>query len=348
VNKNVLLIVALAALLAVSGGIYAYTYTTGVGVINIATPTGDIATVNTSASQPDWLDVLTIAQATETLHPDGAGDETGIATQYPTSGAHWEKVDEASSDGDSTYVATNDWNWEEDLYSTADHVEGVGNVTAITIYMVARCIDTPAQTSAYTHIETGGTEYNGTEETLATVYGTFSEEWTNNPSTNTTWTWSEVDALQIGVGLRRARWTGSPAGRYSRCTQVYASIDYDYLPLTGSVPTGDLFEVYENPGYSGDLTVRVYLANTGDLQKAYESLDMHLYLEDSEEAGQSPNYQTLTLDNGVASFTLKDPVSDNHTLSVTGGTYVLVSDDTADWEAGWTVAPEFYCEATQR
>lgn len=52
--------------------------------------------------------------------------------------------------------------------------------------------------------------------------------------------------------------------------------------------------------------------------------------------------------SGLVSFTLKDPVSDNHTLSVTGGTYVLVSEDMSDWEAGWTVTPELYCEATQR
>jgi len=51
---------AIAALLALilSGGFYAYTFTTAGSTIGIAEPTGDIATTNTTATQPDWNAVL--------------------------------------------------------------------------------------------------------------------------------------------------------------------------------------------------------------------------------------------------------------------------------------------------
>ena len=75
---------------------------------------------------------------------------------------------------------------------------------------------------------------------------------------------------------------------------------------------------------------------------------MQLYLESSVEAGETPNYQLLTLDEGVAAFLMNDVVSGNYTLSVTGGTYELRSRDPDDWESGYTVTPELYCEATQR
>lgn len=94
--------------------------------------------------------------------------------------------------------------------------------------------------------------------------------------------------------------------------------------------------------------MKVYLTNTGALVKAYRYLNMKLYLEGSVEAGKTPNYQLLTLDNGGVTFNLKDYVPGTYTLSVTGGSYHLVSADTSKWSPGWTVTPEFYCEIMQR
>ena len=338
-NKNVLLIVILAALLAISGGIYAYTYTTGLSVISIAQPTGDLATVNASGNQPDWFYVLITESDTETLRPNATGfysqcDAVGDSPNYAC-------VDEAVSDNDTTYVRTWAGATELDTYNIQNHSTGTGNVTGIDVYINTRA--TSGTHDAEVAIRTNNTDYfGGYTSGVPTSYTYISANWTNNPNTTNPWTWAEIDALEIGVRHYDLN------GGYLQTTQVFTDVDYEYLPISGDAPTGDLFEVYENPGYSGDLAVRVYLTNTGSLKKAYESLNLELYLEDSEEAGQSPNYQTLTLDNGLASFTLKDPVSDNHTLSVTGGTYVLVSENMSDWEAGWSVTPEFYCEATQR
>jgi hypothetical protein len=137
-------------------------------------------------------------------------------------------------------------------------------------------------------------------------------------------------------------------GLNSYATQVYSDVNFDAPPLSGSTPTGDLFEITPHADYSGDLSVRVYLTNTEALTRAYKVLSMQLYLEGSVEAGETPNYQTLTLQNGVAFFNLVGFSGGSYTLSVNGGSYTLVSREISEWEAGYTVTPELYCEVTQR
>lgn len=84
------------------------------------------------------------------------------------------------------------------------------------------------------------------------------------------------------------------------------------------------------------------------MHPAYSYLNMKLYLEGSVEAGQTRNYQLLTLSNGTATFNLKDCAGLPHTLSVIGGSYGLKSRDSLEWAEGWSVTPEFYCEVMQR
>jgi len=65
-------------------------------------------------------------------------------------------------------------------------------------------------------------------------------------------------------------------------------------------------------------------------------------------------YKAYFADTGTSTPTLSD-VSITYsgqavafTIEVIGGSYCLVSDNTSEWGAGWTVAPELYCEITQR
>lgn len=93
----------------------------------------------------------------------------------------------------------------------------------------------------------------------------------------------------------------------------------------GEVPSGDLFDVTPNSAYSGDLDIKVYLANTDNLSKAYQYCNMKLYMDGSVEAGEDPNYQLLTLDNGQSTFTVQE-------LVPTAGNWTQTSKD--DFEAG--------------
>ncbi len=84
------------------------------------------------------------------------------------------------------------------------------------------------------------------------------------------------------------------------------------------------------------------------MQKAYDNISLQLYLESSVEAGETPDYQTLTPENGLATFNLVGISGGSYTLAITGGTYQLTSRDVQEWESGWAVTPELYCEVTQR
>ncbi|MFC1918381.1 hypothetical protein ACFLWW_00180 [Chloroflexota bacterium] len=339
------LIVAFVLVLAISSGGYAFTYGTASETIDIGEPTGDIATSNTTETQPDWEAVLTPVNDAIIYRPNAIGDEAIVTEQYPVTGEHWDKVDEESSDGDGTYVGTLNNNWEEDLYNIPDHSTqtAAGTINYIKVYMIGRVTAPSTQDSAYIHIKTNGVEYNGNSENLTVSYVAYSHQWNYNPNTESAWTWGEIDDLQIGVGLRRP-----DVAEYARCTQVYAEVNFDAPLLTASVPTGDLFTVTPNADYTGDFSVKVYLVNTGNLTGAYQSLAMNIYLEGSVEAGQTPNYRTLTLENGVAAFWLDSAGGDDRTLSVNGGTYTLTSREPSEWDADCAVIPEFYCEVTQR
>jgi len=336
-------IIGLVLALIVTSGLYAFTYLSATATMDVVVAGAEIATADPAAVQPDWNSVIPVSGA-ETLRPNALGDEALIGVQFPDSGEHWDKVDEATSDGDSTYVqGDNEKAWQEDLYNIADHSAGSGTIHYVKVYVVCSSEVTPAQTTAYIHIKTNGVEHNGSQETMTTSYATYSYQWNTNPQTLAAWTWAEIDALQIGVGLREPT-----KNKYIRCTQVYTEIGYTPFAY-GDVPTGDLFDITPHTDYTGDFAVKVYLTNTGNLIKAYQYLNMKLHLPGSVEAGETPSYQLLTLDNGEVTFNMKDYTpGSTYTLSVTGGSYCLVSTDTSQWEEGWTVAPEFYCLIMQR
>jgi hypothetical protein len=77
------------------------------------------------------------------LRPNAAGDETNITYQGPSSGAHWDKVDEATADDFSTYVYTTDtptyppnWydtDWQYRKEITVDHSEVEANLTGFPV-----------------------------------------------------------------------------------------------------------------------------------------------------------------------------------------------------------------------
>ena len=336
---------ALLLTAAITVGTYAYTYTTTSISPTVTAAEADIATVNATATQPDWESILTPVEDTEYLSPDGTGNTTQL-TPFPGIGEeNWEDVDDpvSSPDDDTTRVRTDQTIYQEDTYALANHIEGHGDITKLTVYYRAMRTDNTTGGQAKAVIRTNDTNYEGITENLTTSYADYSAVWTFNPGTSDNWTWGEIDNLEAGISLKREGTAGDV-----RCTQVYVEVTYEYVPLSGNVPTGDLFEITPHDDYTGDLTVKAYLANTDNLTKAYQSLNMQLYLEDSVEAGKTPSYLLLTLNNGSASFTLIGGVGISHTLSVIGGDYYLVSDNISAWGEGWSVTPELYCEATQR
>jgi hypothetical protein len=167
--------------------------------------------------------------STEILRPSAAGDETNLSL-YPDSGEqNWQDVGEAVADDDATFVWTNSVAYLRDLYNLPSSSE-LGIINSITVYARCKAAETPTQSSAKIAVKTGGTTYESAEQTLTNDWALYSNPWTKNPLTGVAWTWDDINALQIGVALRRPI-AGLGYGSY--CTQVYVEINYT-SPAGGS------------------------------------------------------------------------------------------------------------------
>ncbi len=335
------LIIALLLTMTISVGAFAYTFTTsGTTTVDVEAA-GEIATAEEAASPPEWDSILSYEQHTEILRPAAKGDKTDITTHYPDEAQHWDKVDEVTLDGDGTYVATTSASWKQDLYRIAGAYQDWGIIDYIAVYAQLRATDPPGRDSAEMLIKTGGGVYSGGGQVVTEDWTSYFSTWNINPETNSGWTWEDIGALQIGIGLRRP---SSSAQSDTRCSQLWIEVGYRRMAVSGEVPIGEVFDIAVNEAYTGDVAVTLYLLNTGSLVKAYRYLNIMVELEGSVGGV----YQLITLENGVANFTLENVAGLTRTLSVTSGSYVLVSGDPSGWSSGWSVIPELYCEITQR
>ena len=124
----------------------------------------------------------------------------------------------------------------------------------------------------------------------------------------------------------------APTGAIATYNETATQPDWDSVTdnlsentTCGECPTGELFEVTPNPSYSGDLQLGIYLTNTADLIKAYQYLNMEVYVGGSDSASETPNYRLLSLQNGQASFSLGG-------LQATSGNWTQTSQ--ADFAGG--------------
>jgi len=130
-------------------------------------------------------------------------------------------------------------------------------------------------------------------------------------------------------------------GSYSPPTNVFGK-------FTGTWPTGTLFDVDPHWDYTGDLVVKVYLVNTGDLIQRYHHLNMALEFQDSTgtASDNQAEAQVLNLSNAEVTF---DWVNGTGTppyyVEVTGGGYRLHGWRTG---LGGSASPQIWCEVVQR
>jgi len=335
--------------LVLTTGTFAYTYTnTGTTTLDATIADAVWTTYQPSADQPDWERIRPESEYnSETLVPIAPGDDTELPTQYPGSGEHWDKVDDqpAADDGD-TYVSTQtSKNWERDLYNLSNYTGAGGEetITGVTIYF-RYAASGDYDVRAMAALKTNGEVYegpilihNGTDFVI--------ESWQceTNPITDEPWTWEEINDLQAGVTMR-----GNSKTKPALCTQVYVLVNYEFATTQGEVPSGDLYDITPHEDYTGDLLVKLYLTNTASLLKAYQYLNMKVYMANTLEAEKTPDYQVLSIETGVVLFNIEGGSAETYTIEVTGGSYRLISDDPDEWGAGWNIVPEFYCEVGQR
>ena len=334
--------------LVLTSGTFAYTYS-NVSTLTLDGTIADAAmtTYQISDDQPYWDTVLPEGiYNSEILLPNAVGDDTELPTQYPDEGKHWDKVDDEIADGSDTYVSTlSSKHWERDLYNLSNFIGmgGIETITNVTVYYRVAA-GGGYNIRAMAAIKANGQVHEGPTETyFGNAFITLSYNWTDNPATGEAWTWEEINSLQAGITIKGQN-------RYSPaiCTQVIVAVDYNYVIIEGSAPPGDVYDITPHPEYTGDLMLKVYLLNTADLLKAYQYLNMKVYVANSLEAEKTPDYQVLSIENGLVMFNIEGGSADDYTVEIIGGSYRLVSGDISEWSEGWSVTPEFYLEVTQR
>ena len=167
---------------------------------------------------------------------DSAGDKTQ-ASPSVVGRSNWQCVDTYSSD----YVYTDTSN-AEDLYNLEDSCSCAtadANCTITKVTVIGKFGHDGGYGYVYGGIKTGGTEYWKVGEQYAinaggTSYKTFQWEWDTNPDTASSWTWSDIDSLQIGFSMFATSLT-------VECREIYLKIDYACDPLYPEIRATSFF-----------------------------------------------------------------------------------------------------------
>lgn len=120
--------------------------------------------------------------------------------------------------------------------------------------------------------------------------------------------------------------------------------------FTGTWPTGPLFTINPASGYQGDLVIKVYLVNTGELIRQYHHINMALEYTDNigAPADVQGEIQVLNLQNAEVLFEWENGTGGSpFSVNLTGGGYRLHPFRTLTGGGG-SYQPQIWCEVTQR
>lgn len=163
--------------------------------------------------------------AAETLRPSANGDLVAWTPVGDT--AHWNTIDESSSDGDTTYnrvsaALAGDTDFLVNLPASA--IGASDTINSVELHLVCARAGAGTDPSAqFIWKENATTSYTGsnTITSVAPTYTEVSETKTTRPSDSGAWTLTDINALQIGC--RRA---GNAAAAGVRVTQAWAVVNY--------------------------------------------------------------------------------------------------------------------------
>ena len=174
------------------------------------------------------VDAHNIETTSQTRYPiSDYATSTGTWTVYPTSPTtRWDKVDEITSDGDSTYLTHGTTAGYSMFGFSAFTVPPDAVITNLIVYVVARDV-TSGTNKVQPCLRIGGTNYLTTSASteVPTAYGTISYAYAVNPKTASAWTVADIN----GTGANPLQYFGArsaDANPSFRITQVYAVVNY--------------------------------------------------------------------------------------------------------------------------
>ena len=168
-----------------------------------------------------WKDYHTSLQDFPDLLLRPYGDGTYTDWTHPLREGNYTEWDDKEFDSDATYVrATADGMCESSTLKDHNATKDIWPIGRVTVTMVAKTIGTPSENVTLILV-VGGTIYEGVSCSLATYYKEYMYEWETNPATDSAWTWSDIDALEVGVMSVQVGpdWTGE-----MRVSRLYVEI----------------------------------------------------------------------------------------------------------------------------
>ena len=222
---------------------------------------------------------------TETLRPVGAGSKAENLPEGAT--YNYQSVDEASPNDDTDCVKSNSLTMLYDSYVTADHSIGSGTINSVTIW-VRGIREWYASGFFRTYLKTEGSYYESGDfgdSEYPPQWHEYSTVYTTNPSTGAAWTWDEVDAMEIGVGL--VGWDGGVQDGYrTKCTQVWAVVDYTHstektdMPYALSTVGGGQFRFIKGgTTYNANSTTDINDGSWHHIVGTYDGASMKIYID---------------------------------------------------------------------
>ena len=127
--------------------------------------------------------------------PDGAGASTDFT---PSAGSNFQNVDEASTDGDTTYNSESTAG-DHDTYTYA--ALGLsGTVKGVQTNLMVRSDGAGSETIA-PMVRISSTDYQGTTANVTTSYADSRQVYETSPATAAAWTVAEIDGAEFGIKL---------------------------------------------------------------------------------------------------------------------------------------------------
>lgn len=165
------------------------------------------------------------------LRPNALGSETAFNSVYPLNTAHWEAVNEEIPNDTVDYAGnTNSGSFQRDLYNIADPQQASGPINFIGIHLrvLGGIYGFHYHGFSAASLRINNITYDSLEYNLSD-YGAGSAKpwldlvyyWKNNPNTQNSWTWNDINNLQIGAKLKSLA-----NNYYVLLTQVYLEINY--------------------------------------------------------------------------------------------------------------------------
>jgi hypothetical protein len=115
------------------------------------------------------------------------------------------------------------------------------------------------------------------------------------------------------------------------------------------IASGDLFRITPAVNYTGDLTARVYLANTDELARVFRHFNLRLRGPSANATAMTTREELLTLDNGAVAFDFWVATTGvTFNITLVDGSFRTHSRHPRDWSPGWEAAPVLFVEVTPR